>query len=82
MTIAQTALVLGLNQTTVGKWRKCAQYHTRRSVPRRSRLDPFKAQVISLLVQHPYSAQQIYKRLCKDGFDGRLTIVKDYVHLS
>jgi hypothetical protein len=33
------------------------------------------------LVQNPYSAQEIHKRLRKDGFNGGLTIVKEYVRL-
>jgi transposase len=81
LTVAQTARSLGLNAQTVKKWLKSSQYHVRQSVPRGSRLDPFKDQVIRLLVQNPYSAQQIYKRLRKDGFDGGLTIVKQYVYL-
>jgi transposase len=81
LTVAQTARTLGLNAQTVRKWVKSSQYHARHSVPRSSRLDPFKDQVVRLLVQNPCSAQQIYKRLRKDGFDGGLTIVKEYVRL-
>ena len=81
LTVAQTARSLGLNAKTVKKWAKSSQYHARHPAPRSSRLDPFKDQVIRLLVQNPYSAQQIYKRLRKDGFDGGLTIVKEYVRL-
>ena len=81
LTVAQTACSLGLNAQTVRKWVKSSQYHARHSVPRSSRLDPFKDQVVRLLVQNPYSTRQIYKRLRKDGFDGGLTIVKEYVRL-
>jgi transposase len=35
--------------------------------------------VILLLDTHPYSVQQLYQRLREEGFDGSLTIVKDYV---
>ncbi len=79
LTIVQTARALGLHAQTVAKWMKCAQYRQRQSAPRTSRLDPFKAQVVRLLETHPYSAQQVFQRLREAGFDGGLTIVKDYV---
>jgi transposase len=79
LTIAQTARALGLHPQTVAKWVRTAQYRPRRSIPRASRLDPFKGQVVRLLESHPYSAQQIFQRLREAGFAGGLTIVKDYV---
>jgi len=79
LTVAQTARALGLHAQTVAKWVRCPQYRARRAVPRRSRLDPFKARVVRLLEAHPYSAQQIYQRLRDEGFEGGFTIVKDYV---
>ena len=79
LTIAQTARTLGLHAQTVGKWVQRSAYRARQSVPRGSRLDPFKARVVRLLETHPYSAQQIFQRLREDGFEGGFTIVKDYV---
>jgi len=79
LTIAQTARALGLHAETVAKWMRCPQYHARQSVPRSSRLDPFKDRIVSLLERHPYSAQQIFQRLREDGYAGGPTIVKDYV---
>jgi transposase len=79
LTIAQTARALGLHADTVAKWVHRTQYRARHSVPRSSRLDPFKARVVRLLETHPYSAQQIFQRLREEGFDGGFTIVKDYV---
>ena len=80
LSVAQTARALGLHADTVAKWVKCAQYRARRSAPRNSRLDPFKARIVRWLETHPYSAQQIYQRLREEGFEGGLTILKDYVH--
>jgi len=80
LTVAQTARALGLHADTVAKWVNCAQYRTRLSAPRHSRLDPFKARIVRLLETHPYSAQQIYQRLREEGFEGGLTILKNYVH--
>ncbi len=79
LTIAQTARALGLHAQTVAKWAQRPAYRARQSVPRGSRLDPFKARVVRLLETHPYSAQQIFQRLREDGFEGGFTIVKDYV---
>ena len=79
LTIAQTALALGLHPQTVAKWVKRARYEARAAAPRASRLDPFKDQVVRLLESHPYSAQQIFQRLQEAGYAGGLTIVKDYV---
>ena len=79
LTIAQTARTLGLHAQTVATWVHRAQYQARQSLPRSSRLDPFKARIVRLLETHPYSAQQIYQRLREEGFAGGFTIVKDYV---
>lgn len=79
LTIAQTARALGVHPETVAKWVKRARYEARASVPRASRLDPFKDQVVRLLESHPYSAQQIFQRLQEAGYGGGLTILKDYV---
>jgi len=45
-----------------------------------SKLDAYKGQIVRWLDTHPYSAQQIFQRLREAGYDGRITIVKDYVH--
>lgn len=79
LTVAQTARALGLHPETVAKWVKRTRYEARASVPRTSRLDAFKDEVVRLLESHPYSAQQIFQRLREAGYGGGLTIVKDYV---
>ena len=52
----------------------------RAGVPRASKLDAFKGQIVRWLDTHPYSAQQIFQRLGEAGYEGGITIVKDYVH--
>src|SRR5674536_95072 len=47
---------------------------------RTGKLDAYKGQIVRWLDAHPYSAQQIFQRLREAGFDGGVTIVKDYVH--
>ena len=77
---AQTARALGLDVRTVAKWANVEQFHSRKGVVRVGKLDAFKGQIVRWLDTHPYSAQQIYQRLCEAGYTGGRTIVKDYVH--
>lgn len=80
LTVAQTARALGLDARTVAKWAEVEQFQPRAcNTPRSSKLDAFKGQIVRWLDAHPYSAQQIYQRLRAAGFDGGITIVKDYV---
>ncbi len=80
LTHAQTARALGLDIRTVAKWANVEQFAQRKGVVRVSKLDAFKGQIVRWLDTHPYSAQQIYQRLCEAGYEGGRTIVKDYVH--
>lgn len=70
-------LKLGLN--TVRKWAGRGSY-ARAPIPKRaSKLDPFKGQIVALLEQHDYSAQQILQRLQEAGYRGRYTILRAFV---
>ena len=40
---------------------------------------PSWSQIVRWLDTHPYSTQQIFQRLREAGYDGGITIVKDYV---
>jgi len=80
LTRAQTARALGLHARTVAKWAKVTQYRPRQTPTRPSRLDPYKGLIVRWLDAHAYSAQQVFQRLREQGFEGGLTIVKDYVH--
>ena len=80
LTVAQTAHALALDARTVAKWAGVEQFHPRAGVPRVSKLDAYKGQVVRWLDTHPYSAQQIFQRLREAGYEGGITIVKDYVH--
>lgn len=79
LNVAQIAHHLALDTKTVTKWLAEPRYRPRIHTPRASKLDPYKAQIRQWLEAHPYSAQQIFQRLREAGFDGGLTIVKDYV---
>jgi transposase len=81
LSVAQTARALGLDSRTVAKWAGVEQFRPRAAVVVRvGKLDAFKGQIVRWLDAHPYSAQQIYQRLCEAGYQGGRTIVKDYVH--
>jgi transposase len=79
LTIAQTARFLGLDPRTVTTWVARPHFTPRSSRPRKSLLDPFKPTVTRLLDTHPYSAQQIFQRLREQGYQGGITILRDYV---
>jgi transposase len=79
LTIAQTARALGLHPQTVATWLKRPRFERRRSRPRGSILNAFKSRITRLLDTHPYSAQQILQRLREEGYDGGITILRDYV---
>ena len=75
----QVARDLGLNVKTVRRWR-ARPYEQRAAAARPSKLDPFKGRIVGWLDAHPLSAQQVFQRLREAGYDGGISIVKDYVH--
>lgn len=44
-----------------------------------SKLDPFKKQMDIWLEEAPYSAVRIFEKMLEQGFDGKYSIVKEYV---
>jgi transposase len=79
LTQAQTARAMGLHPRTIAKWAHITQYRPRLTPARASRLDPYKSLIVAWLNTHPYSAQQVFQKLREQGFEGGVTIVKDYV---
>jgi transposase len=79
LTIEQIARELHLNARTVARWLAADKFRQRRTPPRASKLDPFKPQIVRWLQSHPYTAAQVFLRLREEGFNGRITIVKDFV---
>ena len=80
LTAPQIAQKLNLSQRTVVKWLAVEKYHQRQALPRKSKLEPFKGQIVRWLQAHPYTATQILLRLRESGYVGGISIVKDYVH--
>ena len=78
LTPSQLADDLDLDIKTVRRWIG-RPYQPRASVPRPSKLDPFKKRIVGWLDAHPLSAQQVFQRLHDAGYRGGLSIVKAYV---
>jgi transposase len=76
---AQIARELELDSRTVTYWLAQKQFRPRKPVKRPSKLDPFKNTIIRMLETHPYSSAQIFHKIQEEGFDGRYTILTDYV---
>ena len=79
LTVAQIALAMAMDARTVRRWLDEPQFRARATPARPSKLDPYKAYIRRLLEHHPYSAAQLLNRLREAGYDGGVTIVKDYV---
>ena len=79
LTNAQTARALELDVRTVARWAEVEQFRARAGVPRLSKLDAHKGQIVRWLDTHPYSAQQVFQRLSEAGYTGGITLIKDYV---
>lgn len=77
--ISQIATTVGHDERTVLRWIEEGQYRQRKSAPRHSKLDPFKPHIARWLETYPYSSVQILQRLRELGYQGGLTILKDYV---
>jgi len=78
LTAPQIASELAIDVRTVRKW-LAAKFRPKKITPRPSKLDPFKSDIVRMLEIHPYTATQIFQRICEEGFDGGYSIVKRYV---
>ena len=79
LSLRQIARELRLGFHTVRKWAR-REHYKRAPIPkRRSKLDPFKGDIIRLLEQHEYSAQQIFQQLKELGYEGRTSILRAFV---
>jgi len=76
---SQIAKEVALDRRTVAYWLAQDHFRPRKPRPHASKLDPFKADIVRWLERHPYSAAQVFQRLCEHGFDGSYALVKAYV---
>lgn len=78
--VSQIAATLGLDERTVLHWLEEGCYRQRKTAQRPSKLDPFKPTIARWLESYPYSSVQILQRLRPEGYQGGVSILKDYVH--
>jgi len=78
--ISQVARELNMSRNTVKKYLEEGEQEDRRTGTKRpSKLDPYKAEIEMLMSSGVYNAAAIYERLLEKGFDGKITILKDYL---
>lgn len=79
LTVSQVADALSLDVRTVARWANEKRFLPRKASPRKSKLDPFKTDIVRMLEKHRYTAEQIFRRIKENGYNGGVTIVEDYV---
>jgi transposase len=77
--VSQIASSLGLDERTVGHWLEEKCFRQRARAARPSKLDPYKPQILRWLESYPYSGVQILQRLREEGYQGGVSILRDYV---
>lgn len=75
----QIATEIVLDVRTVKRTIAAKQFQARKSANRLSILDPFKDTVVRMMESYQYTAQQVYQKLCDEGFVGGYTVVKEFV---
>ena len=74
---SQIAHALGLDNRTVARWANEKQYQPRKSTQRKSKLDPFKNDIIRMPEKHSYTAAQINQILdLTDPLDQKVRYTK------
>lgn len=78
---SQIAREMSLHPHTVSYWLAQDHFRPPKRVNRPSKLDPFRGYIAYYLREDPYvPATLVYQRLLKLGFDGKLTILRKYLH--
>ncbi len=79
-TISQVAREMNMSRNTVKKYLKEGEQEDRRKGTKRaSKLDPYKSEIEEFLSLGIYNAVVIYERILEKGFDGKISILKDYL---
>ena len=78
--ISQVARDLKMSRNTVKKYLREGEKEDRRVGQKRSsKLDRYRKDIDELLKNGVYNAETIYDRLVEKGYDGKKTILKDYL---
>ncbi|KKG14409.1 integrase [Methanosarcina sp. 2.H.T.1A.6] len=80
LSISEIARQTGFDRKTVSKYLhlKTLPEPQKRS-GRKSKLDPYKSYILEKLKEGPYTAARLYREIKEMGFDGGMTLVKDFV---
>jgi len=81
MTATQIARELSLDPRTIVYWLDQPRFRARQPAQRASKLDAYKPAIKRLLAQHPFTAVQIFQRLREQGYDGGISILRDYLRV-
>jgi transposase len=77
---SEIARVIGHDRKTVRKYLNMETAPVFQKYPTRSsKLDPYKSYILEKLNEGPYTAAQLFREIQEMGFDGEMTIVKDFV---
>lgn len=79
MTVTQIARELAIDPRTIAYWLDQPRFRPRQPAHRVSKLDAYKPVIKRLLAQYPFSAVQIFQRLREQGYDGGISILRDYL---
>jgi transposase len=80
LSISEIARQTGFDRKTVKKYLQLKTLPEPQKRPgRKSKLDPYKPYILKKLEEGPYTAARLYREIKEMGFDGGMTIVKDFV---
>lgn len=84
LSIRQIAATLHLDRETVSKYLKSPNISSKKRPGRPSKLDPFREMIKEVVDQYPTIKAPVILNMIRDkGFDGEITIVRDYLrHLK
>lgn len=77
--IRQTAKKAGVSRKAVRRVLKQGPVHAPASHPRPSKLDPYKAKIGVLVREQNLSAVRVLEEIQELGYDGKYSILKDYI---
>lgn len=69
----------GIDPRTAKKYAAAEEKPVYKSRPKQSILDPYKETIDTLLNEAPYSAVRLQELIAEQGYEGKYTVVKDYV---
>ena len=77
--VKDIAIELGVNPKTVSRTLARGKASERKRKQRSSKLDPYKAQIDQLLQAGVWNAVVIYREIQAAGYEGKTTILRDYI---